>query len=514
MAHAVHIEITAPFQLGDVVAEVTYDGGKTLVVLREGVADVTLPAPAKLVKLTQEDAPDGSELAPERSDLPAKQAPRGAVVPVDELFDHGVPVPADGSLVVQLAWGMPCASAPPPPKPVDGTRFGSWEHILTAEWMGLDQRDKPLLDWIAKRIRGDVRLPKDIPLPVGDKLLRFGEIIALSGDFYAHLDEVAAQTKEIADAWPAIGGVLGFFAGDYRETTLQAESAEAAEHILQIVFRDRDKHPGMAGEIATGAVDTLFNKYPLRRYGALASQNYCHFASQPWDGSIDDDRNLALKLYRLYHRRALQEAEAARATRDEAAVVQAIVVDGFACHFLTDLFASGHLRVPRRALTERLGIVRGGSASKAAHDEDNKGLWVRMRKAPGRQRVVWCAYGDNYLRDKDGQQHLAMVREAVRRSVEEVCARFTGKAPSGIAEDMLPVPLPSGQGPRPEDLSPDSVIMGPVHSANPKPKDAPATNAFPLWIQAKDGALWKRVGDGPTYKALDSKGTMTLGASA
>lgn len=513
MAHAVHIEITAPFQLGDVVADVAYEGGTARVVLRSGVADVELPGPAKTVKLSLDEAPDGSELAPERSDLPAKQAPRGIVVQADELFDHGVAVPADGELVVQLAWGMPCASAPPPPDPVDKTRFGSFEHMLTAEWMGLDQNDQPLLDCLARRLSHKVPVPKDIPLPVGDKLLFFGEIIALSGDFYAHFDDVAAQTKEIAEAWPSIGGVLGFFAGDYRETTLKAESSAAAESILQLVFRDRDKHPGAAGEILTGAVDTLFHKYPLRRYGSLASQNYCHFGSQPWDGSIDDDRNLALRLYRLYHRRAKDEAAAAAAAQDEAALLQAIVVDGFACHFLTDLFASGHLRVPRRALTEKLGIVRGGSASKKAHDEDNQGLWVRMRKSPGAQRVVWRAFGDNLLRGKAGQQHLAMVREAVRRSVEEVCAQYSGKEPSGIAEDMLPVALPSGEGPKPGDVSPDAEILGPVHFAHSWPEDAPATNAFPLWIQTKDGQLWERL-EGSEYQALRSTRTMTLKASA
>src|SRR6185436_14404651 len=100
-----------------------------------------------------------------------------------------------------------------------------------------------------------------------------------------------------------IGGVLEWLAGDYRELTLVRESREAAEHLLQIIRRDKDTVMSTAENVFVTAGDTLFKDFPLRRYGALASQNFCHFGSQPWDGTIDDAHNDGLAMYRLYHRR-------------------------------------------------------------------------------------------------------------------------------------------------------------------------------------------------------------------
>ncbi|MBI4951274.1 MAG: hypothetical protein HY908_04520 [Myxococcales bacterium] len=508
MPHTVHLELTAPFALGDYCAEVALeDGTSARVVLRKGVYDGALPARARTMRLVLADAPDGeAPLALE--DPSCATEPAGPPVWLDALFDAGVPVPADGRLVVQVVWGLPCDAEVPPPNATDGKRFGSWEHILCAERVGLDEHDQPL---VARGVRAAV--DKSTKLAVGSKTLEFGQIIALAGDFYAHLDDAAKADVDIAAAWPEVGGLLGALAGDYRALTLSADSAAAAQAILGVVFRDRDQRPSIAAEVFTAIGDTLFRGFPGRRYAALASQNFCHFGHQPWDGTEDDAANEALRLYRLYHARALREVAAA--PRDVKVLGQAMVVDAFACHFLTDLFASGHIRVPRRALVGTLGIVCGGKASVAAHNEDNQGLWVRMRRGPAKgARVVWRAYGDSYLRTPESLQHLEMVREAVRRSTAEVLLTCAGeKLPAILAEHLIPVPLAPGEGPAPGDAPPDAALLGPKHASAERPTGVPGHNGFPLYALSSAGVLGRRRGDGPTYDLARGKGQFVLGSA-
>src|SRR5262249_54435026 len=157
-----------------------------------------------------------------------------------------------------------------------------------------------------------------------------------------------------------------------------------------------------------------------RRYLALASQNYCHFAAVPSNkpGGID-----AMRVYNAYHTRALKEASMAHGTSSPAVAFRcALAADAFGCHFLTDSFPSGHMRVPRRQLAKRYGILRGSlKMSKSMHDEDNtRGLWCStLATKSSKRRMVWRAFGDGQLRKAEATAHLRQVQEAVRRSTGE-----------------------------------------------------------------------------------------------
>jgi hypothetical protein len=479
MTHAISIRLTAPFDIGDVVARVRFDdGSEEAVVLRGGTIERRFEkCPLRFV-LSDEPAPQGEEELSKGGG--SESEPEGTLVTVHELFDHGVAVPVDGRVVLKVAWGAPCHLAPPPHVP-EGKRFGSWEHILTAELVGKGPNNAPL-------IVGGRRAPFDAtkPLPVGDKMLRFGEIIALAGDFFAHYDEQAAS--ELAWAWPATTGFARFVGGDYRATTLASESASSCKKILAIVFRDRDADRGAAGEFAQLALDAGMGNFPARRYLALAAHNFCHFGSQPASGAIDDGQNDALRVYRAYHARALALATTAASAVDrELSLLEALGVDAFACHFLTDLFAAGHMRVPRRVLGERYGILCGAlHRSHAMHAEDNKlGLWCTSRvPSPGGRRIVWRAYGDGMLRTGQAEPHLARVREAVRRSAAEVFHAFCGMpASEAAAETLLPVVLPPGAGPQAGDDLP-----GGNESLR---RD---TNHYPRYAVWPDGRVGQRYG--------------------
>jgi hypothetical protein len=501
------ITVTAPFPVGDLVARVDLDdGGAAQVVLRDGHFHGPVGGPPVRVTLTTAPAPTGeAPLASPVLDQPG--APAGTPVELRAAFEEGIAVPEGGRLAIQLTWGAACHDRVPD-APGEGTRFGSWEHILCARAVGLDEAGATLV-----RDGVDAWFNVDTRLTVGGSALRFGEIIALAGDFYAHLDDTAAA--KLAWAWPEARGLVGWVAGDYRATTLTGDDPKVVRTILDVVARDKDEAGGIGHEIHTVVADGVFGRYPARRYLALASQNFCHFGAQPPDGSIRDADNEALRLYGAYHRRALDEAAAAaQAPNPRAAFERALITDAFACHFLTDLFASGHIRVPRRVLGERYGELRGGlSMAATMHGEDNQlGLWcMRRTPKPDAPRIVWRVYGDGALRKPESTIHLAQVQEAVRRSVAEIFTVYAAASTRGVpccdtlatippeerAEALIPVVLPPGTTPRPGDVLPDET---------PAPQVTP--NPWPLYWLLADGRLAERLG-GPEqsrYTIHDARG--------
>jgi hypothetical protein len=472
------IRIAAPVPLGVVRARLELASGRSqTVVLDHGRYQGEVDGrPVRLQLLETAAAED--QLAPEPPRAVESSAPDGDLVDVQQLFDQGLPVPPDGRLHLQLVWGAPCHAAT---DTAEGRRFGSFEHTICAARVGLDDSGQPLA------IGGvDCWVTAETPLSVGAHRLTFGEVVALAGDFYAHLDERAAQ--EFHWAWPDVDGFVGWLVGDYRKPTLTVDGLEGPRAVLAAVELERNGD-GPGNDVSRLLRDSFQGSYPARRYLALASQNFCHFASQPPDGTTDDGCNLGLRLYRAYHQRALAEArEGARSLDPRKAFERALVTDAFGCHFLTDLFASGHIRVPRRAIAEQCGFLRAARLSHRMHQEDNQlGLWCVARAPAAGARRVWRAYGDGMLRTEPAAAHLAQVREAVRRSSQEIFAAYLGAAPvrgSEAAEALIPVPLAPGKV-----LSPLDDVLGGAERR--------LLNHYPLVWLLDDGRLALRDG-GPT----------------
>ena len=144
------------------------------------------------------------------------------------------------------------------------------------------------------------------------------------------------------------------------------------------------------------------------RYLKLANNNFDHFGAD------------AVTAYSTGHAVAIDMAvqanrDLAKAGRDNKAREKAyrdfqlaIAASAFADHFLTDLFSSGHLRVPRRALAKAFDTAdymhaAGSMMSKVQHDEDSRfGLFVRNAK--GR---CWKCFGDGHLLTVPGQDNAA-----------------------------------------------------------------------------------------------------------
>jgi hypothetical protein len=155
-------------------------------------------------------------------------------------------------------------------------------------------------------------------LPIRDDItLRYGDIIALAGDFYATPDEL--QRGVSTRVRGAIRGVTPSDSGTFWLTTYRS----------------------------------------WIEYGLLALDNVEHFTPHNW------------YQYARHHLNALDLAL-------DRNLDGALVRNAFADHFLTDAFASGHTRTPRLLPTgKKLGAV----ASKRMHDEENEhGLWFYNRE--------------------------------------------------------------------------------------------------------------------------------------
>lgn len=486
MRHRFDVVVSAHFRVGDVTAILSLaDGSQQRIVLRDGRYAGDLPAAPLHLRLTHEPAPRGE--APLQ--IPTQDAPTlppaGVPVEAEELFERGVSVDDSGVLRLGLIWGVHChrsdsgpslASRIGQPKVQDGVtgRFLASEHVACAERIGMDATGRA-----PRVVKGTVApFNASTRLPIGgNRTATFGQIIALAGDFYAYLDDAARKNNP--SMWPDSPGWVEFLAGDYRDPPLMNEREAVVSDIVATFDRELNllKSGKAVGTISELIKDGASSEFPVKRYLALAGLNYCHFGAQPSDGSIHDEVNEALIAYRYYHYRALATAERAsmfpvhseddRAYRDRI-FQEALVVEAFGCHFLTDLFASGHIRVPRRKLGETFGILRGGlGMAHEMHDEDNKlGLWVTSR-TPQSPRLVWRAYGDGMLFRPEAKPHFWVVREAVRRSVDEVFLRFmdaSNDPQAASAESLLPVALAAGTAPQLGDILPGPGSGAPAQS--------------------------------------------------
>ncbi len=241
-----------------------------------------------------------------------------------------------------------------------------------------------------------------VPLLSGAEVT-YGEVVSLAGDFFPAWEDLDTCDPD------ELRAILGIMA-DQRLNGYQ------------------EKHDKQFNR-ATGGGSKASDWLPMGRYLKLAQDNYVHFA----------DGNRAYDQWERYHLRACLAAhrlEGQPMTHADnlVALRRALLIEAFADHFLTDLFSSGHMRVPRIKLGDKLGAKRGGMTSKEMHDEDNiLGLWVtNKRKDPKR----WKALGDKHWNDADNATNGQLCTAAVLRAAREVLT-WALKLEALIAKDPV-----------------------------------------------------------------------------
>jgi hypothetical protein len=221
--------------------------------------------------------------------------------------------------------------------------------------------------------------------------LSYGEIVALSGDFYSSFAELTnAPLRQIYDLIPLMHS--GGNEMDY---------------------------------VAARGIEYL----------TLAEDNENHFSNtNPGVGHHNIDQ------WRDMHIQAIQAARHGDANL-------AWGINAAADHFLTDAFSGGHLRTPRSELS---GVV-GGLVSKSLHDHDNE-HGVQVTNAEGN---TWTAYGDDMLHDPRNARNLELTQEALRRSKQDISDALAQRGDYPVpgantvfsAESLVPHPVDPSQTP-------------------------------------------------------------------
>lgn len=194
--------------------------------------------------------------------------------------------------------------------------------------------------------------PIDFPegtLFEGSPPLSYGEIVALSGDFYGSFENLANENfidKE------------GQVVPDSRERKI--DEIQHLKRLFQVEaeIRAEGREPeglDMGNVEHDGESLEGFEKTTEGRYLALAEENFPHF-------TVADVNNIGT--WMKGHQLALEEAFAAGIIDNTQGKLLALARNAAANHFLTDAFASGHMRVPRsdidRYYRELMGEVGPG----------------------------------------------------------------------------------------------------------------------------------------------------------
>jgi hypothetical protein len=293
-----------------------------------------------------------------------------------------------------------------------------------------------------------------LPLANGVRL-RYGEAISLFGDFYA------IPGVRLGDGEQAFERVFATFEhGDPREMCriLYAMRKERA------VVEDAEAHGDSVSAAYARAAGELNGDYnratgggqvsdllPRGRFLVLAGVNFDHFGAD------------AVAAYRAGHAAACRAASLAREAASEVErrclLERAYLMNAGADHFLTDLFASGHLRVPRRVLHEHGWIkMVGDLLSKRMHDEDN-GLGLVVKNRRGK---TWRSYGDQHFHAEEHEVGRGLAREAVQVSAAEVWAAFEAPERPPMFEALEIVPDVADAVASPENHAPLFIFDGEV----------------------------------------------------
>lgn len=218
----------------------------------------------------------------------------------------------------------------------------------------------------------------------------YGEILALCGDFYGR--------HPVSDA---------FATGDSA-----ANKAAAKQKFLDGPFGCLDGDTGdpkrfqgyTGGDLVKslhGALNVITSlPSGCKSYGELASLNSDHFARLQSVSLAAQNGGGAHEAYQAGHEAACDAAKNQGTTvaQKATALKKAMALNACASHFLSDLFAPGHLTQSRRAVLAHAAAMNSPVAkvaknfyTKWMHDEANRaGLKVQNDRGQ-----TWRAYGDN-----------------------------------------------------------------------------------------------------------------------
>lgn len=332
-----------------------------------------------------------------------------------------------------------------------GKRFNSGEHM----WLGGHGAARACEELQRTRgLRIDPKIFAAIRRAQGRDELQYGELVALSGDFYeSPVALFEERPSPLPWLWESndLSDLRDMFLEELRWIDARGPGARQSPY--------PEKNIRMA--------------WNAKAYVELALGNTTHFG---WHNVC---------AYVRHHGEALRLAASCHGRQDET-FRRALYTNAFADHFLTDGFAAGHIRVPRaeiRTWAESRGLSEkiAGALSKLLHDQDGHVDLQSFHGSPGEDQralsdglrvedstgAIWTTYCDGQLFLYTGGPGATIAAErAVTAVAESVCelllAWQLGEMPRGVYAATKRVPFPhSGTPPLTEKFAadiPDEVI--------------------------------------------------------
>ncbi|QEY51289.1 phospholipase [Legionella longbeachae] len=173
---------------------------------------------------------------------------------------------------------------------------------------------------------------------------------------------------------------------------------------------------------------------PFGNYLKLSETNFDHYQPD------------SLIAYEVGHQVALDTALLGYQQKTKGNIAEAgqllelaYAQNAFANHYLSDSFASGHIRTPRLAIEKQVFLpsILNLLLANLMHDEDNRlGLIVVNQEG-----TLWTAYGDNYLFKEEAELQRTILLQAIQLSADSIYDTFeSGSLPAQFNELRL-VPL-------------------------------------------------------------------------
>lgn len=264
-------------------------------------------------------------------------------------------------------------------------------------------------------------------------------------------------------------------------TEFSEDKKSAIAKVVKCAYKQKSVHAKQRTEDVDYASCDSTGVLGIPGYLEVVSQNYNHFG---WNNMV---------AYVEYHEKALQFAKQSYDVRvsnpatSRALLNKALIFNAYADHYLTDAFASGHIRVPRVQIKDwakdelpgTLRSSRGDLLSMFLHNTES--LNLRTRKEEG-LRVqnsrgdVWLTRGDGHLNlfatDKDPTLNLP--RLAVTESFKDILvAAMYGDLPEGVfqATQLVPfqndIPLIDKLAPEHQHVKKNSDVAWLIFSSAP-----------------------------------------------
>jgi hypothetical protein len=322
--------------------------------------------------------------------------------------------------------GIPQSSLPPADSNKD-TQYESPEHFLLGSGVKLK--------YSQSSEQGNQSNVLSIGLTNGStQKLSFAQIVYLAGDFMGdpntqiggHSEGVNKNNFDVnfkvmtrAPARDYLPGIIKIV-----NEELQNNSKQIANHEpFDIPDEDNIRFNCVTGGGCNKV--TFLTNFGL--YMKLASANYDHFGQD------------AIDSYLAGHSLALNLAKTAKSDND---LKLAYAYEAYADHFLTDLFASGHLRTPRRNIVTWCKYTPETVSSfltKIMHDQENKnGIYITNRA--GKR---WKTYGDKELYINDNSDSLKQALLVMQKSIDQLYDVYKGVISTDQAYNQAKQELPN-----------------------------------------------------------------------